>query len=120
MGSDSGGFPPTEYRYLDNQWLQAIVQGGVVGVVAMLLIAFGGIAGMTAALRRARSRAERDQYALGASYVGMLVSSATFDLFSFQQATFLFFLLYALLWSGFGTKTTSVTTNTESRCRAAL
>lgn len=100
FGLGLGGYPPTEYRYLDNEWLQAIVQGGLVGVVALMLL-FGSIAvAMTAALRRVASVADRNLvYALSAALVGIASSSFTFDLRSFQQITLVFFLLYGLLWS---------------------
>ena len=102
FGLGLGGSLPTEYGYLDNEWLQALVQGGVVGVVAMIVLASGGIFGIAAALRGATSPRERDQaYAMGAMFIGILASSFTFDLFSFQQATLLFFILFGLLWSNF-------------------
>ena len=100
FGLGLGGYPPTEYRFLDNEWLQSIVQGGIVGLTAMILLASGGIAGMTWALRQARSAGERDMaFAVGGSFIGIMASSLTFDLFSFQQATFVFFILFGLLWS---------------------
>ena len=38
---------------------------------------------------------------MGAMLIGILSSSFTFDLFSYQQATLLFFILFGLLWSNF-------------------
>jgi polysaccharide biosynthesis protein PslJ len=102
FGLGLGRSSPTEYGYLDNQWLQQIVQGGVVGLTAMIALAVGGIFGISAAMRAARTRRERDQaYVLGAMFVGILSSSFTFDLFGFQQATVLMFILFGLLWSNF-------------------
>jgi hypothetical protein len=101
-GLGLGGSPPDEYGYLDNQWLQAIVQGGTVGVIAMLLLAGGGIFGIAAALRRATTSRERAQaYTLGSMFVAILVSSFTFDLFAFQQTALLLFVMFGLLWSSF-------------------
>lgn len=102
FGLGLGGSPPTEYGFLDNQWLQAIVQGGVVGVAAMLVLAGGGIFGIAAALRSAASRRERDQaYTLGSMFVAILVSSFTFDLLGFQQASLILFIVFGLLWTSF-------------------
>ena len=71
-------------------------------LVAMIVLASGGIFGLAAALRGATSPRERDQaYAMGAMLIGILASSYTFDLFSFQQATLVFFILFGLLWSNF-------------------
>jgi O-antigen ligase len=102
FGLGLGASTPTVYGYLDNQWLQAIVQGGIVGLVAMILLAGGGIFGIAAALRGAATPRERDEaYTLGAMFVAILVSSFTFDLFAFQQAAFIFFIIFGLLWSNF-------------------
>ena len=38
---------------------------------------------------------------MGAMFTGILASSYTFDLFAFQQASLLFFILFGLLWSNF-------------------
>ena len=79
-----------------------IVQGGSFGLLAMIVVTAGGIFGMSAALRGATNARERDQaWALSAMFAGVVVSSFTFDLFGFQQATSLFFILFGLLWSSF-------------------
>jgi polysaccharide biosynthesis protein PslJ len=102
FGLGLGGALPTEYRYLDNEWLQAIVQGGTVGLAAMIVLTGGGIFGIAAALRRAGNTREREQaYLLGSMFVGILVSSFTFDLFSNLQATLIFYLTFGLLWCNF-------------------
>ncbi len=100
FGLGLGASDPTVYRFLDNEWLQAIVQGGVVGLGAMILLTAGGMAGMVAGLREARTGRDRDQvYAMGAALIGITASSFTFDLFAYQQVTFTYFILFGLLWS---------------------
>ena len=102
FGLGLGNAVPDEYGFLDNQWLQAIVQGGMVGVTAMIVLAAGGIFGIAAALRGSTTPRERDQaYMLGAIFVAILSSTFTFDLFGFQQATFILFITFGLLWSNF-------------------
>ncbi|MBU8823747.1 O-antigen ligase family protein [Mycolicibacterium goodii] len=102
FGLGLGASPPDVYGYLDNEWLQAVVQGGVVGVVAMLLLTGGGIFGISAALRRATTRSERDlAYTLGACFAAIMVSSFTFDVLGFQQVALLLFIFFGLLWSTF-------------------
>jgi O-antigen ligase len=102
FGLGLGGNPWEEYGFLDNEWLQAIVQGGSVGVVAMMVLTGGIIFGLSAGLRRVTSPRERDQtYMLASMLVGIMVSSFTFDLFTYQQATLIFFILFGLLWSTF-------------------
>lgn len=100
FGLGVGRFPPG-ISVLDNQWAKALVEGGLVGVGALVVLTAGGIYGIAAALRSARTPRERDQaYAMGAVFVGILATSLTFDLFYFQQATLIFFLVFGLLWSG--------------------
>jgi len=102
FGLGLGGSLPTEYGYLDNEWLQVIVQGGAVGLAAFLMLAFGGVFGICAAWRRASTSKERDQaYAVGAMFVGILASSFTMDLFSCAQATMILLVSFGLLWSNF-------------------
>ena len=102
FGLGLGGSPPQEYGFLDNEWMQAILQGGLVGLTAMVVLTGGAIFGIAAALRRATSPREREQaYMLGAMAAGILASSTTFDLFSYEQATLIFLIVFALLWSSF-------------------
>jgi hypothetical protein len=101
FGLGVGRFPPG-IDVLDNQWLKALVEGGIVGVTAMMVLAGGGLFGIAAALRRATTQRERDQaYAMGAIFTGILATSFTFDLFMFAQATLVLFLVFGLLWSTF-------------------
>ncbi|MGW4241727.1 oligosaccharide flippase family protein [Nocardia sp. NPDC004722] len=96
FGLGLGGQP----HLLDNEWLQTVVQGGVVGIAAMIVLSGGAIFGIAASLRAARTRREREQgYMLGAMVAAILMSSTTFDLFYYQQATMLFFIGFALLWT---------------------
>jgi O-antigen ligase len=88
--------------YTDNQWLQAVIQGGAVGVLAMVMLSVGSAFGMAAALRSAASQQQREQaYTLGAMSIGIWASSFTFDLLGYEQATALTFIVFALMWSGF-------------------
>lgn len=101
FGLGLGGALPSEYGFLDNEWLQALVQGGIVGLSAISILTIGGFFGVAAALRTAGNKSSRDQsYAIGAMWIGILASSFTFDLFAFQQASLIFFILFGLLWSG--------------------
>lgn len=102
FGLGLGGADPKEYGFTDNEWLQQLVKGGLSGFLAMALIAGGAIFGIPAALRTASDARQRAQaYTIGAAVVAIFSSSFTFDLFGFQQAYFLYFLLIALLWVDF-------------------
>lgn len=102
FGVGLGGSEPTVFGYLDNEWMQAVVQGGLVGLTAMTLLMAGAVFGIAAALRRATTSEERTRsYMLGAMAIAILASSFTFDLFAFEQAAAIFFIVFALLWAPF-------------------
>ncbi len=111
FGLGLGGTPITEYGILDNEWLQAIAQGGLVGVTAMIVLTAGAAFGLSAGLRGATSRRERDQmYMIGAMCSGILACSFTFDLMAYTQVTTLFFITLGLLWSNFTVASPETTT----------
>lgn len=102
FGLGLGGNPPVEYGFLDNQWLQALVQGGLAGLTAMAALAIGIMFGATASLRQSQTAKERAQiYTITAMLFGILASSFTFDSFavSYQQVALIFFILFAVCWS---------------------
>ncbi|NDZ93642.1 O-antigen ligase family protein [Streptomyces sp. SID6673] len=100
LGHGLGSDLPKYTRFLDNQWLQLLIVGGVLGVAGLLLFIGGGVIGLTFASRLEVSRGDRDLvFALAAAFAAILVSTTVFDLFSFQQAFLLLFLLYGLIWS---------------------
>lgn len=99
-------YPPGSDGSLDNQWLLALTQGGIVGISALLVLVFAGLRGLSAALKCDTTRRDRDQrYAIAAIIVGLFVSTTTSDSLRDQQFAFILFLLLGLLWSG---TTTSV------------
>jgi hypothetical protein len=87
-------FLPALYRYTDNMYLLAVVEIGVLGVLAILVL-FGTMIGCGWAGRRASSDPQRRE--LGQSFVAagtvVLISSATFDTLSFPIFAGAFFLL---------------------------
>lgn len=102
FGLGLGGTPPTQYALLDNEWLQVVAQGGIVGIAALMILTGGGLFGITAALRAATTQSERDvAYTLGSMFVAMLICTFTFDLFNFQQAVRILFIIFGLLWCNF-------------------
>ncbi|GAA3700092.1 O-antigen ligase family protein [Gordonia hankookensis] len=91
---------PQHSRYLDNQWLQELVMGGIAGVAAVILLILSCLIGLTVSSRRATGRSERDLvFAIGASVGAILVSMFLFDTFAFPQVTYLFFLLMGIAWT---------------------
>jgi polysaccharide biosynthesis protein PslJ len=86
----------TNSNIQDDQWLDALIETGVLGVGTFLWL----IVRSTRLLRRAaRSDDSSDGLlagALASSIVGFAVGMFTFDAFSFIQVTFFFFVMLAL------------------------
>lgn len=103
FGLGAGTTIPKVFGFIDNQWLQNVIQGGLLGLFGMILLVAGGALGMAVALRSATGPSQRSQfYAIGSAFGGILATSFTFDLFSFAQVTFVFFIMFGLLWSTWG------------------
>jgi O-antigen ligase len=97
IGRGAGTFTPPTYRILDNQYLLALVETGVVGVVA--LMAFFLIPALVARDAWSRSRDPRLRdlaRALFAAALVAMISAVTFDAFSFWTFSGMAFLLIGL------------------------
>ncbi|MBY6539470.1 O-antigen ligase family protein [Rhodococcus sp. BP-349] len=100
LGSGFASIDPTQTRYLDNTWLGTLISGGLVGVAGLAVLVVGGVIAATMALRNVRTTAERDLvFALSGSYAALVVSTTVFDMFAFQQAMFMLFVVFGVLWS---------------------
>ncbi len=102
LGRGQGTFQVSQYFTLDNQYLNTLLAGGLVGVTAVAAIYFTIIALGRGARRRGRDQVDRSLgQALAASGLGLAFSAATFDLFGFTQAlglTFLFLGVAGAFW----------------------
>ena len=104
FGRGLGTFQPDVYFFLDNQYLGSLLEGGwiLLGSVVMLLVVGMGVA------RGARKRSADPGIrslgqALAAGLAGLAASGATFDEFSFNQTSYLMFLMVgcaAAIWTG--------------------
>lgn len=84
FGRGPGTYSPEQYVLLDNQWLNWLLTGGVVGVVALLTMFVTGIVLAERTGRWARTDEDRNLgRALGAALISAAVISFTFDSFSF-------------------------------------
>lgn len=102
LGYGLGTFRPEEYFFLDNQYLMALVEGGITLLVMTILFFLLGMASARGAVRRAVTPAEASRaQAVAAALVAIAVSGLFFDLFSFAQITVVTFLLVGVsgaLW----------------------
>lgn len=84
LGRGTGTWIPPQYRILDNQWLVTLLDGGILGVAAMLALHVTGIVLAYKALKRSTSEEDRHLCAaLIATQVIALAVAATFDSLSF-------------------------------------
>lgn len=94
LGYGLGTFRPETYFFLDNQYLMALVEGGLTLLATTILFFVLGVASARGASRRAGSPAEASRgQAVAASLVAIAASGLFFDLFSFAQITVVTFVL---------------------------
>ena len=87
---------PTVPIIFDDQYMNSLVSIGVLGVLCVLVFIWGSVARMIRTARRTRGP---DSALLGAcamSAAGFGAGMATFDAFTFVQATLMFFIITAL------------------------
>ncbi len=96
-GRGFGTFLPVLYRYTDNMYLLALVEMGVVGVLAIFVL-MGTMLHCAGAGRRrfTEPRLRELGQSFTASAAVLLVCTATFDTLSFPQVSGLFFMLLGL------------------------
>lgn len=90
-------FVPRNYRILDNQWLMVMLELGLVGLVAVLVLLLTGYFCARSTFRHATTPASRHLgLAIASSIAGAAVSMATYDAWGFPMHTGLCFLLIGL------------------------
>ncbi len=80
FGRGYGSFVPTQYFWVDNQYLRTLLEAGTIGLIALLSLYLGSLA-IAAGVRR-RALAPRDRsmsQSLFASLAVCVVAAATFD-----------------------------------------
>ncbi len=96
-GRGLGTFLPERYFILDNQYLGTLVETGVIGMVALIVLFLVGIGTADSARRRARNPVDAGLgLALAAAIAGIGVSYTMFDALSFSMAAGMTFLLLGL------------------------
>jgi hypothetical protein len=96
LGRGYGSYTPNQYRFLDNEYLQRLVETGVVGAVVYLLVvlAVAFTAHLTTRSRDPARSATAIAIVAAATVYG--VTNATYDQMSFAQAPYLLLFLGAL------------------------
>jgi hypothetical protein len=96
IGRGYGSYTPDQYRYLDNEYLQRLVETGVVGLVAYLLVILAVV--FTAHLTTRSKDPARSAIAIAIVAAAAVygVTNATYDQLSFPQAPYLLLFFGAL------------------------
>ena len=116
LGRGQGTFIPSQYIFLDNQWLGHAVSGGIVGVASLLALHLVSLGLAIAAMRRAKSAADKNLCACLIAVQLVAVSvEYTFDALAFTTYAAVFSLLtgcagaaWRLLHSSRQVRTTAV------------
>jgi polysaccharide biosynthesis protein PslJ len=96
-------FIPTVYRWTDNMYLLALVEIGLVGLAAMIILFLSGMYCARAGRKLTRVEPQREMgQALFASIAGATVVSATFDSLTFPDFSGLFFIILGCAGAYFG------------------
>jgi hypothetical protein len=95
FGRGPSTFIPSLYRYTDNYYLLALVEVGIVGILAVLVIYFTGIRAGRLGRKLSVDEPYRDLgQCFAATFAVMFLISATFDTLSFPMLSGLLFLLF--------------------------
>ena len=98
VGRGTGTFEPTQYFFLDNQWLKTAVTAGIPGVLLLILV-FLVTMGCARGIVRRSPDAETAHLAQAflATMATFAVILGTFDAFAFNISAGLFFLVVGAL-----------------------
>ena len=103
IGRGLGTFQPLQYFFLDNQYIGSLLEGGLIGLAALIALFVVGMGLARGARKRAHDVPTRSLgQALAASIAALAAASGTFDQMAFRQTGFLVFLLLGCagaLWS---------------------
>lgn len=90
FGRGQGTFIPTSYTWLDNEWLQMLIGGGIVGVAALVAMHLGAIWMAGLAYRRSQGATRHLAACLISTQMIAIAVGFTFDSLGFR--TYAFFL----------------------------
>jgi polysaccharide biosynthesis protein PslJ len=95
LGRGIGTFQPLQYFFLDNQYLGSLLEGGVIGLLALCSLFIGGMYVARSARKWSDDPSTRSLgQALAAGIAALAVAAGTFDELGFRQTAFaLFFFI---------------------------
>jgi O-antigen ligase len=93
LGRGWGTYEPLRYRFVDNQYLLVLIETGVVGAAAYLLMILLVVVVTFRTIRTWHPRRGPPALAAAATAVAFAVSGTLFDVLSFPHAPYLFFFV---------------------------
>jgi hypothetical protein len=97
FGRGFGSYEHTIYRVLDNDLLMRLVETGVIGLAAYLLMLLLAIGAATPIIRRRDPSRAPPALAIAAATGAFLVLSALFDIMSFPHGPYILMILFGFL-----------------------
>lgn len=97
LGRGYGSYDHTSYRILDNDLLMRLVESGIVGLVAFVLMVLAIIAAAAPIIRSRDPARAPPALAIAAGAAPFLVLSDLFDIMAFPHAPYILFTLAGLL-----------------------
>jgi hypothetical protein len=99
-GQGFATFVPSQFDFLDNQYLLTIVEAGLLGLIGLALLFFAGIAATRTIRKRATDHVTRDlAQALMASVLVHVFTFATYDAMVFRTTGLSLFLVLGAIGS---------------------
>jgi polysaccharide biosynthesis protein PslJ len=96
FGRGYGSYTPDQYRYLDNEYLQRLVETGIVGALAYLLVVLAVVFTAHLTTRSKDPARSATAIAIVAAAAVYGVTNSTYDQLSFPQAPYLLLFFGAL------------------------
>lgn len=97
LGRGYGSYEHTSYRILDMELLRQLIEGGVLGLVAYMMMVVAVVAVARRPIQARRSDDAPIALAVAAAAVCFLVVSTLFDVMSFPHVPYVFLWMAALL-----------------------
>lgn len=97
LGRGYGSYDPERHRFLDNEWLGRIIETGIIGAVAYLLLILA-VVGVAHRASRMKDPLRRGLgVSVAASVAVYALTNGVFDALAFPQAPYMFFFVAALI-----------------------
>jgi hypothetical protein len=96
-GRGFGTYNPERYRFLDNEYLKRMIETGLLGAAAYILMTLAGPMLAHSVIRGGNPTRAGPALAASASALTYFVSGFLYDVFFFPQAPYLFFLSTAFI-----------------------